>query len=58
MFALPVNPESKISLIDCGSDYGAYVRGAIESDVEVGGEVLASREEVDPTTMAEVWSQG
>lgn len=47
-----------MSLIDCGSDYGAYVRGAIESGLEDGSEVLACREEITMPEFAEIWGQG
>ncbi|KAG7529895.1 hypothetical protein FFLO_05343 [Filobasidium floriforme] len=57
VFALPVDPASKMSLIDCGSDYGAYVRGAIESGLEDGSEVLACRQEITMPEFAEVWGQ-
>jgi hypothetical protein len=47
-----------MSLIDCGSDYGAYVRGAIESGLEGGSEVLACRQEITMPEFAEIWGQG
>lgn len=47
-----------MSLIDCGSDYGAYVRGAIESGLEDGSEVLACRQEITMPEFAEIWGQG
>lgn len=47
-----------MSLIDCGSDYGAYVRGAIESGLEGGAEVLACPQEITMPEFAEIWGQG
>jgi len=58
VFALPVPATSKFSLINCAGDYGAYVRGAIESDAPVGSEILACAEEIDMQTVVDTWAQG
>jgi len=58
VFALPVPATSTFSLIDCGRDYGAYVRGAIETDAAVGSEILACADEIDIQTVVDTWAQG
>jgi len=57
LFALPVDPKNKLSLIHCARDYGAYVRGAIESEM-TSGKVLACGDEITPSELAELWSKG
>ncbi|KAJ9115148.1 hypothetical protein QFC24_007059 [Naganishia onofrii] len=57
VFALPVDAKSKLSLLHAAADYGAFVRGAIESGVPAGGEVLACGDELTPVELAEQWGQ-
>ena len=58
VFAFPMAVDRKLSLLHTAADYGAYVRGAIESNVPVGGEVLACGDELTPVELAERWGQG
>lgn len=58
VFAFPMAVDRKLSLLHAAADYGAYVRGAIESNVPVGGEVLACGDELTPVELAERWGQG
>jgi hypothetical protein len=53
-----VDAKSKLSLLHAAADYGAFVRGAIESGVPAGGEVLACGDELTPVELAEQWGQG
>ncbi|KAJ9125650.1 hypothetical protein QFC22_000612 [Naganishia vaughanmartiniae] len=58
VFAFPMDVKSKLSLLHSAADYGAFVRGAIESDIPAGGEVLACADELTPVQLAEQWGQG
>ncbi|KAJ9106020.1 hypothetical protein QFC19_003356 [Naganishia cerealis] len=57
VFAMPNKPDSTLSLLDAAGDYGAFVRGAIETDVPAGGEVLACGDQITPVQLAEQWGK-
>lgn len=53
-----MDPHAKFAVMDVSNDYGAYVRGAIESNVENGTEVLTIGEDISFAEMADIWGQG
>ncbi|KAI5452805.1 hypothetical protein NCC49_000550 [Naganishia albida] len=57
LLALPIRPESKLNLINCRRDYGAYVVGALENLQKETDEVLACAQEIAVQDVAEQWGQ-
>jgi hypothetical protein len=45
-------------LIHAAKDYGAFVRGAIESGLKGGDEVLACSDELTMEEIVRIWGEG
>jgi hypothetical protein len=45
-------------MIHVAKDYGAFVRGAIESGLKGGDEVLACGDELTMEQIVDIWGQG
>lgn len=56
-FYAATSANSTQSVINCGRDYGAWVRGALEADISPGSEVLACGEELTGSQMAQQWGE-
>lgn len=58
IWAAPMKKSGVWSLIDSDSDYGAFVRAAIESpELGPGSEVLACSEHVTFEDLVKTWSE-
>ncbi|GHJ86534.1 hypothetical protein NliqN6_2936 [Naganishia liquefaciens] len=55
-FWFPGSPDSKLNLIHCKRDYGAYVVGAIEGGAP-DGEVLACADVITTSELAATWGE-
>jgi len=56
-YTLPIKGEAIFSMIHLGRDYGAFVRGAIENNVEAGTDIHACGDQLSVNDLVEIISK-